>query len=114
MKHRVTRNGNVDLIFEGEIIANLTSREHHSQRQWMEIRIYRTDAGHWVTEVVGRSIIEGQRDRINVAVHDTIDTIPVGLQRKVATPYLTNLAVAALSEAAENDHELRPLLVQHV
>lgn len=114
MRQRVERNGNVALVFDGQLIADVSSRRTEAQQQWMEIRIYRTDTGKWVTEMVGRSIIEGQRDRINVHVHETIDTIPEGLMRKVATPYLTNLAVAALNDAAEHDHELRPLLAQHV
>jgi hypothetical protein len=41
--------------FEGDLIGEATNRM--DQPRWTEVRIYRTDTGRFVSEVVGRSIV---------------------------------------------------------
>lgn len=122
--YRLQRAGAVDLAFEGECLADLSSRESGRPR-WTEIRIYRTSTGKYVTEVVGRSSVPSEVDRLNVRVVDTADGIAEALARKgndrhTIVPgdpnrsYLTELAIEAIEKAAESDEAIKATLVEEV
>src|SRR4051812_41381294 len=104
-EHVIHRSGEVDLMFEGELLADLSSRQERRPR-WQEVRIYRTATGKWVTELVGRSIVGGERDRVRVTVCDTATEVRDSLRRRAENGYLTDLALDALATAATADGEL--------
>lgn len=55
-KHQV-RDGHTRIIeFDGELIAEVSSRKGQSPR-WTEFHLYRTDAGSYVLEKVGASVV---------------------------------------------------------
>ena len=123
--YRLTRAGDVDLEFTGECLADTSSRERADQPRWSEVRIYRTDSGKYVTEMIGRSIVPGEIDRINVQVVDQPDGIRAALARKGDNrytkvpgnpnrPYLTELAIEAMEAAGERDEAIKATLVERI
>jgi hypothetical protein len=68
--------------------------------RWTEIRIYRTNSGKWVTEMVGRTKHSHEVDRRKATVCETAEQVPTSLPRTGSTNYLTHLALEALREAA--------------
>lgn len=122
---RLTRAGAVDLEFTGECLADLSSRESNTQPRWSEVRIYRTESGKYVTEMVGRSIVPGEIDRINVQVVEQAEGIREALARKGDNrhtkvpgnpnrPYLTELAIEAMQAAGEKDEAIAATLVERI
>jgi hypothetical protein len=113
----LTRPGDVDLVFDGELLADLTSRDHPDQERWTEVRIYRTASGKYVAEQVGKSTVDGERDRGNVRVVDDASHLPGALKRKMrgkGTPYLTDLAFQALEEAGTKDEAIAETLTERI
>lgn len=112
----IPRSGDVDLAFQGTLLADESSRVSGNTR-WQEVRIYCTDSGKIVTEMVGRSIRDGETDRISVVVHDDTDTIRPALMRpskETGRPYLTDLAFNALHAAGQRDHRIMAILTEHI
>lgn len=112
-EYRVHRAGDVDLVFEGALLADVTSQEHSSTR-WSEVRIYRTDSNKYVTETVGRSNLPHEVDFYTVRVVDTAAEVKVALKRRDEITYLTNLAMEALEIAAETDPDIARSLVERI
>lgn len=117
-EYRVRRAGDVDLVFEGECLADVSSREPSSTR-WSEVRIYRTDSNRYVTETVGRSVLvrpDGtpEDDFFTVRVVDSADKVKSALKRRDEIEYLTNLALEALEIAAETDKDIARSLVERI
>lgn len=113
----VPRTDNVELVIDGELLADISSYEAGSTH-WTECRIYRTDTGRYVTEMVGRTIIEGQYDRPSVNVYDDPARIREGFLRpRVHRPdvfYLTDLAIEAMQEAAKIDPAVSATLIERI
>lgn len=113
MKFRVERTEDVPLEFTGELLVDVDSKD--DRPRWQEIRIYRTDSGKYVTEVVGRSSVPGERTFITVQVHDDPADVRIGLYRKQnGRRYLSDLAFEALEGAAEVDPALKQTLVERL
>lgn len=123
MTFTLPRSGQVDLEFDGEIIANESSRgegiipdrpdRSANPNRWAEVRIYKLASGKgWVTEYVGKSAYPGEVDRPRVTVCHTAEEVREAL--KTGRPYLTNIAVDALTEAAEKDARLRSVAVERI
>jgi hypothetical protein len=121
--YRLIRPGAVDLVFDGVLLAERSSRRpgDESQTHWTEMRLYRTASGKYVTEVIGRTTIADQVDRIKVVVHDRIGTIRAGLARRGRSKetdqmvtYLPDMAIGLLEEAAEADPKLRPETAERI
>jgi hypothetical protein len=119
----LARSGDVDLEFDGEILANESSRgegivpgrpdRSANPRRWAEVRIYKLASGNgWVTEYVGKSAYPGEVDRPRVAVCRTPEEVREAL--KTGRSYLTNIAVDALAEAAEADPRLRAVTRERI
>lgn len=117
------RTGDVDLVFDGECLVDVSSRKAARQSNWTEIRIFRVTTGQYVTEVVGGTAIKGQTARRNVTVVDAAAGVKEALKRpanehSVAMPkgtmYLTDFALAALNEAAMKDEALAATLVERL
>lgn len=111
----VKRNGNVDLVFDGVCLVDLTSRTTDDQEYWTEIRIYHTTTDKWVAEMVGRSAL-GEKSRINVTVLDDPYGLRDALKRKPAgeEPYLTSFSLAALKKAATVDPAVNAALGERI
>lgn len=101
-EYRLRRVNDVELVFNGELLADVSSRERGSTR-WTEIRIYRTDSHKYVTEIVGKSTHPGEVDLITVKVASNPDDVKVTLRRKDQFEYLTKTALEALEVAAQRD-----------
>lgn len=112
-EYRLPRAGDVDLIFTGECLADVDSKEPHSTR-WSEVRIYRTDSHRYVTETVGRSTLDHEVDFFTVRVVDSADQVKVALKRRDEIEYLTNLAIEALEIAAESDPDIARSMVERI
>lgn len=113
-EYRIPRDGDIDLEFDGELLVDLSSRTDGMSR-WTETRIYRTDSGQWVTEVVGRTTNPGEIDRYTVAVHRKPEKVRLGLMRRVGSEqYLTDMGRRALHAAAQVDPDLVPGLTERI
>jgi hypothetical protein len=114
MKYRIPRDTDIDLEFDGELLVDISSRADGASR-WTETRIYKTDSGQWVTEVVGRSTNPGETDRYQVAVHRKAEKVRLGLMRKVEGEVgLTHMGRRALEAAAQVDPDLVPGLTERI
>ncbi len=101
---RLNRPATVDLVFDGELLADVSSKDDPDQTHWTEIRIYRTDSGRYVGETIGLSALPHQRPRITVRVVDSAAQVGEALQRSDPNrTWLTDLALDAIAEAAKND-----------
>jgi hypothetical protein len=110
MIYRIERSGALDLEFDGELLADVSSRLD-KQPRWTTVRIYRTSTGRYVTEVLGQSEIRGERERREVHVVDNAPDVIKALHRKSedgTRSYLTKTALDALDEAATKEPSLRP------
>lgn len=117
--YRIPRHDNVDLVLQdGELLADLSSRENDEQQRWTEVRVYRARAGRYVTEMVGRSTNRGEHDRRNVNVYDNPADVRLGFLRprtgQPGVTYLTALAEEAIEIAARKYPELSAALEEHV
>lgn len=76
---RLRRDHEPDLLIEGAaLVAQVSSRGRggHNDDRWTELRLWISRAGKLVAEQVGRSAIEGERDRCRAWVcHDHADLI---------------------------------------
>lgn len=110
MLYRIERSGALDLEFDGEIIADVSSRLERQPR-WTEVRIYKTSTGKFVTEVLGLSDYAGERERREVHVVADAEGVIQALHRRSedgTRSYLTKTALDALDEAATKEPSLRP------
>lgn len=64
-QHTIERDGERPLRFTGELVAADDSHEHSgpASNRWIELRLYRTKAGKFVAQRVGRTCWQGERDR---------------------------------------------------
>ena len=117
MQHyRLRRFGNVDLEFDGEIIAEDSSFEDGKNR-WTEIRIYSTNTDRWVTEVKGCTNVKGEVTRLKATACATPEEVVNSFRqwsnnRKLW--YYTNIALDVLDSAAECDPRLLEALKETV
>lgn len=108
---RIERQTDIPLIFDGDLLADLTSREEDHQERWQEIRIYRTSSGKYVTEIVGMSVLPTDRIFRTVKIGNTPNDVREALfRRRGERRYLNDLSLDALEEAAENDPDMADLM----
>lgn len=109
--YRIERSGALDLEFDGELLADVSSRLDKKAPRWTEVRIFKTSTGRYVTEVLGLSEMRGERERREVHVVEDAAGVIKALHRKSDDgnrEYLTKTALDALDEAALKDPTLRP------
>lgn len=112
-RFKLERQTDIPLSFEGELLADETSRDQPDQPQWQEIRIYRTVTGKYVTEMVGETVIPGQRVFRTVNVYDDAADVRQGLYRmKNGRKFLNDLAQDALRIAGDRDPGIRDSLIE--
>ena len=61
-EHVVIRDDQADLKFSGTLLASVAPEGAPSGR-WKEYRVYRTTGGKHVFSSVGRSVLDGERDK---------------------------------------------------
>jgi hypothetical protein len=120
MEFRIPRNGDVDLSFTGTLLVERSSHKEGAD-YWTEIRVWRTDSGKYVAEMVGKSAL-GDPDRRNVTVVDDPAELRDALKRRrrgageaSAKPmYLTDFARDALALAARVDPAVAAALQERI
>lgn len=114
--YRLHRENDIDLLFTGRELANVSSRDPNAAAfpRWTEIRIYRTESGKYVVEQVGRSTVRNEVDRVTIKVANTAAEVPIALRRRDEVEYLTYLALDALDLAASTDDELAQAMVEKI
>lgn len=101
--YRLRRTNQSDLKFTGERLASVSTKAARTAR-WTEIRIYKTDTNRWVTEVVGKSIMDNEFDISKVTVSDTSEELRHSLLRTVdGRTFMSDIALEALDAAAAAD-----------
>jgi hypothetical protein len=78
----VTRDGERDIIFTGEVIATAKSSPNtaagnysRSTGRWSELTLYRTQGGKYVCQEIGRTQWQGEHDRYRGAVCEDADCV---------------------------------------
>lgn len=106
-------------MFDGELLADRTSGYPGASR-WLETRVYRTTSGKYVTEMIGRSRVAGEQDKITVNVYDNPADVRLGfLRTRHSGPlkgqqYLTVQAEETIRTAATVDPALNGALVERI
>jgi hypothetical protein len=75
MQHTVQRDGDRDIEFDGELIAEAETSANNASPdysgdtgRWTELQLYRTKAGKFVASCVSRTQWQGERDTHEAAV----------------------------------------------
>ena len=114
-QYRIRRDKGLALVFKGEILADVTSKDDPAQQRWNEIRIYRTEQGRYVMEERGITHVPGEYSRCKAEVYDTPRELIEGLRRPARAHttrnpeirkrgwYFTDLALEAFDAAEERD-----------
>jgi hypothetical protein len=101
VEYRLRRSGDVDLVFDGVMLADVTEDAGPRSRT---IRIYRTDSGKYVSENIGRSAVPGEKELHKVKVAESALELRTKMRRKKGrTRYLDSHARRALAEAERRD-----------
>lgn len=112
---RVERQTDIPLRFTGELLADLSSRDDPGQPRWQEIRIYRTNTGKYVTEVVGQTTVRSERVFRTVTVLDNAGDVRHALKRKKGgREFLNDMAFEALEEAGKIDPAIGKSILEEV
>lgn len=115
MNFTIERHADVPLEFEGELLANLSTRESDTQTHWTEMRVFKTTSGKYVTETVGCTTVRGQHPLIKVDVCEDAQEVRVALTRtENGRKYLTDLALEAIEVAAAIDPALQGALTERI
>lgn len=77
MQHTVQRDGDRDIEFDGELIAQAETSSNNaspdysgSTGRWTELKLFQTKAGKFVASRVNRTQWQGERDTHEAAVCD--------------------------------------------
>jgi hypothetical protein len=113
--YRLSRVDQLDLEFDGEIIAEHATEP--SNGRWQELRVYRTSTDRWVVERVGCSTRPGEVALPRAYVCETPDDVRLALtfrSRTTRQQYVTSAGVELLHRAAEADPRLEEALAERV
>lgn len=67
-EHTVRRDNQPDIAFVGTLKAS-AAPENRGQGRWREYRVYETKSGNLVLSRIGRSMLEGERDKFEALVY---------------------------------------------
>lgn len=98
------RTGDRTIRFRGRLLAEATSWTP-GRRRWTDIRMYKTEAGQYVIEIVGCTEIRSEEWRYATQVSDTAEGAVECLHKydEDGVRYLTKLADKVAHDAAEAD-----------
>jgi len=102
------RDGLGPLTFEGFELSHVSTETSYKDR-WVELTLYRTTGGSYITQVVGQSRRPGEVPRTSIKVHDTA-TQAVHSFVKRKTLELSRPAVDLLEYAADCDDAISDVL----
>ena len=93
--------------FEGECLGRASSAEAHKPR-WIELAMYRTRGGTYITHGIGRSSVRGERDRPWVQRNDDAAGAVASLYMvgDEGQQYLTRVAHRLLAAASLEDSDI--------
>ena len=113
-QHEVERDGQRDLRFEGELLAEVSDREHSGPKsnRWTEVRIYRTGGGRYVVATTNRTQWQGEWDKHDATVCETLGEVMDALTDDQGV--LGRAEKEALQAACEIDETLRELEYEDV
>jgi hypothetical protein len=100
-----------------ERLSDGTSRTEHTCKKvgekgcrgcrWFETRLYRDDEGDYKIEIIGKSIVPGEVDRIRVehtsSAHAVVDFLALG---EPGHRYIPKISRKVLHEAADEDEAI--------
>lgn len=113
----VPRDADTDLHFYGEVIANVSSRQHEAPR-WTEIVINRTHTHKYVVHILGLSVKPDEVTRHHAVVAHTPEEIIAALTLPANNVHkgrsMSWLSKRALRAAAVHLPELEPLLITYI
>lgn len=108
MQQYTVQDGGRILEFTGVLLAENNSYTQN-KRRWIELRLFRTQAGSYVLAAVGRSTVPGEIDRCWVQVSDG----PEGVIERLymysdnGQRYIPHTSHALLDKAARADTRVR-------
>jgi len=105
-----------EIQFDGELLGEVSSRTSVKER-WIELALYRTDAGSYVLAGIGRSTVAGEHDRKWAEISDEPDGIIefLYLTNDHSQRFLPNTARKLLNQASLVDERIRlAYTTQHV
>lgn len=114
-KYRV-RDGERVIEFEGRLLARVTSQDD-TKKRWIELALYKTHAGTYVLEGVGRSLIKGEVDRRWVQLADDPEGIidRLYLYNDTGAKYIPHTSRTLISHAGVHDDAIRrAFMVQRI
>ena len=62
----ITPNNGIDVEFDGHLIAQASSEPKDDRKRWTELELYRTVTNRFVCVETGKSIVDGEHDRVTV------------------------------------------------
>ena len=106
IKYVVNRDGDKDLAFEGDIVAQVSSHSNFGcqQNRWTEIDIYRTRKGKYIVAIRGRTCWQGEINRHDAYVCEDEAAVIEALNQDGT--YLSDLAKEAMDEAGIDYNEI--------
>ena len=113
----VRRDGNKDLKFKGEVLADVSNQwvAGQNQTRWKEVSIYKTESGKYVVSVIHRTCWEGEADSFQAHVCETAEDVYRCLAvDDMGEELLSTLAKEALEEAAKKDKAFKAILYEEV
>lgn len=116
MKSFVAHDGDRALKFNGTLIGSATSDDGHKQR-WMDMCIYRTEAGSYIIEKIGRSRIAGEENRHSAQVCESAEGAVESLYQydDQDVRYMTRVTREAAAAAALVDDDFATAYrIEHV
>ena len=119
---RVPRHTDVPLEFDGELIAQSSSRADSSQDRWEEYRVWRladpNSKVQWVVQHLGKSAIPGEVDMIRVVKCKTGIDLRQALRRRDPADrdrfFMTESAYDAFEQAVAADDRLEYAAVERL
>lgn len=111
LEYVVLRDGESELIFNGVELARVDS-ENPTKKYWTELAIFRTAAGKYVIERIGRARSANKRDWFGARVVDTAEEVIDAMRDPKRDNRLNSLAISCLDQASEFDEDLDAVLAR--
>lgn len=113
-KHRVTRDGQKDLEFEGVLLASTSTQEHQgpNNTRWNEAALYKTKGGKYVLHREYITRWQGEDGDETAEVYDTVEDLVANITD--ADGGISNMYKQLVEEAAEDDDAFKGVMVERI
>lgn len=112
MHHAIRRDGEPALSFEGVELARRDS-ERSFKKDWTELGLFRTTAGHYVVQTIGRTRRPNGYEVNSARVYNTVEELFDGLRdHKWKGGAHPRIVVDLLNDASERDDAIDNLLAR--